>query len=70
MRWRFLERLRKRAMRGVKVIEKRGSQELMDLLGLEETRPTGQSKWTAMVLTRFGRFDDDVLREALDFEVV
>ena len=57
-----------KAMCGVKIIEKRKSQELMSLLGLKDTfdglaRESGV-RWYRHVL----RMDnDDVLRRALDF---
>ena len=59
-----------RAMCGVKIIEKRNSQQLMSLLGLKDTsdglaRATGE-RWYGHVLKRD---NDDVLRRALDFEV-
>ena len=59
-----------RAMCGVRMIEKRRSQELMSLLGLKDTldglaRASGV-RWYGHVL---GRDNDDVLRRALDFEV-
>ena len=59
-----------RAMCGVKIIEKRNSQELMNLLGLKDTsnglaRAT-EVRWHGHVLRRNS---DDVLRRALDFEV-
>ena len=59
-----------RAMCGIKIIEKRRSQELMSLLGLEDTlngldKASGV-RWYGYVL----RSDNgDVLRRALDFEV-
>ena len=60
-----------RAMNGVRVIEKRSSEELMDLLGLEATldRPAkaNRVRWYGHILRRNG---DDVLRRAFDFEVV
>ena len=60
-----------RAMCEVKIIEKRRSQELMSLLGLKNTvdglvRASGV-QWYGHVLQRN---NDDVLRRALDFEVV
>ena len=59
-----------RAMCGVKMTEKRSSQELMSLLGLKDTldglaRVSGV-RWYGHVLRRD---DGDVLRRALDFEV-
>ena len=58
-----------RAMCGVKIIEKRRSQELTSLLGLKDTSD-GQAKasgvrWYGHVLRRY---NGDVLRRALDFE--
>ena len=58
-----------RAMCGVKIIEKRRSQELMSLLGLKDTldglaRAT-RVRWYEHVLRRD---NGDVLRRALDFE--
>ena len=53
-----------RAMCGVKLIEKRSSQELKGLLGLEET--LNKMQWCGHVLRRD---NDDMLRRVLDFEV-
>ena len=66
---RRIEKAMMRAMCGVKIIEKRSSQELMSLLGLKDTlkglaRATGV-RWYGHVLKRD---NDDVLRRALDFE--
>ena len=59
-----------RAMCGVKMTEKRSSQELMSLLGLKDTLDglAGVSgvRWYGHVLRRD---DGDVLRRALDFKV-
>ena len=56
---------------GVKLIEKRISLKLMDFLGLEETvdEPAKANgvRWYEYALTRD---NDDVLRRALDFEVI
>ena len=59
-----------RAMCGVKLIEKRKSQELMSFLGLKDTldglaRASGV-RWYGHVLRRD---NGDVLRRALNFEV-
>ena len=64
------EKAMMRARCGVKMIEKRRSQELMSLLGLKDTldglaRATGV-RWYGHVLRRD---NDDVVRRALDFEV-
>ena len=50
------EKARIRAMCGIKMIEKRRSQELMSLLGLKDTLDGlagGQGEWTAMVWACF-----------------
>ena len=69
----ILRRTRKamiRAMCGVKMIEKRRSQELMSLLGLRDTSDglakASGVRWYEPVLRRD---NGDVLRRALDFEV-
>ena len=64
------EKAMMRPMCGVKIIEKRRSQELMSLLGLKNTfdglaRANG-ARWYGHVLRRD---NGDVLRRALDFEV-
>ena len=64
------EKAMMRAMCGVKLIEKRRSQELMSLLGLKDTldglaRASGV-RWYGHVLRRD---TDGVLRRALDFKV-
>ena len=60
-----------RAMCGVKFLEKRRSKELMSLLGLKDTLD-GLARASAM--RRYGhvlrRDNDEVLKRALDFEVV
>ena len=65
------EKAMKRAMYGVKIIEKRRSQELMSLQGLKDTldglAKTSGVRWYGHVLRRDSR---DVLRRALNFEVV
>ena len=54
----------------VKLIEKRSSEELTELLGFEEAlnglAKTNKTRWHRHVL----RVKDDVLTRALDFEVV
>ena len=67
---RITEKAMMRAMCGVKIIEKRRSQELVSLLGLKDplyglARASGV-RWYRHVLRRDNR---DVLRRALDFEV-
>ena len=59
-----------RAMCGVKMIEKRRSQELMSLLGLEDTLD-GLARARGVQCYRhiLGRDNGDVLRRALNFEV-
>ena len=58
-----------RAMCGVELIEKRSSEELVELLGLEETlhrlNKTKRIRWYWDVLRRDS---DDVLRRALDLK--
>ena len=65
------EKAMMKAMYGVKIIEKRRSQELMSLLGLQDTlnglaRASGV-QWYRHVMRRN---NGDVLSRALDFEVV
>ena len=64
------EKARMRAMCGIKLTEKRKSQELMSLLGLKDTldglaRASGV-RWYRHVLRRD---NGDILRRVLDFEV-
>ena len=64
------EKAMMRAICGVKIIEKRRSQELINLLGFKDTlngldRASGV-RWYGHVLRRD---NDDVLRRALDFKV-
>ena len=63
------EKAMMRAMCGIKIIEKKRSQELMSLLGLKDTldglaRASG-ARWSGHVLRRD---NGDVLRRALNFE--
>ena len=69
--WGRTEKAMMRAMCGVKLIEKRRSQELMCLLGLEDTLDglarASRLQWYVHVLRRN---NGDVLRRVLDFKVV
>ena len=47
------EKAMMRAMCGVKIIEKRRSQELMSWLSLNDTLDGSQGKWSTMVLACF-----------------
>ena len=64
------ERAMVRAMCGVKLMDKRNTEELMDMLGLKETleglAKANGVRWFGHVLRRD---DDSVLRKALDFRV-
>ena len=57
-----------RVMRGVKLIEKRSNDELMDLLGLGETlgklARANETRWYGYALRKV---KDDVMRRALDY---
>ena len=74
MRWQFLRRTKRanlvRAMCSTKLMEKRRTEELMEMLGLEETAvqmaKANGVRWYGHVLRRD---DGHVLRKALEFEV-
>ena len=59
------ERAMVRAMCGVKLMDKKRTKDLMELLGLEETKANAV-RWCGHVL---GSEDGHVLRSALEFEV-
>ena len=64
------ERAMVRAMCGVKLMDKKKTKDLMNMLGLEETvdqlAKANGVRWYGHVLRRD---DDDILRKALEFEV-
>ena len=64
------ERAMIRAMCGVKLMDRRNTEQLMDMLGLDETldglAKANGMRWYGHILRRE---DDDVLRKALDFRV-
>ena len=70
----ILQRIEKaiiRAMRGVKLIEQRSSQEVTDLLGLEETLDRlAKANGIRWYEDAWRRDSDDVLRKPLHYEVV
>ena len=74
MRWQFLRRIDERAMVramcGVKLMERRRTGDLMEMLGLKETvvqmAKANRVRWYGHVLRRD---DGHVLRKGLEFEV-
>ena len=60
----------KRAMCGAKLMEKKRTEDLMEMLGLKETVAQSKGEWSEMVRAYVLRRDDEhVLRKALEFEV-
>ena len=66
--WRRTERALVRAMCGAKLMERRRTEDLMEMLELKET--DGKGKWSEMVYRHVLKRDDGhVLRKVLVFEV-